>query len=145
LAIPPFRDDGWLPVGHHEAGWDEIVARLGGVAGSRRRALTDRLLELRAALVACGVSGYFLLNGSYVSSTPDPGDFDVLLVGPPDIQAKKEGSPELSEWLDSERAEKERGYSLFYVPLDSPALPLIVTFWDLSKQGVAKGSVKVHL
>ena len=87
LPIPPFWNDGWLPLGHHATSWEELVARFGGALGTRRVFLTSKLLELHDTLRLLGVTGYLLLNGSYISTKPEPEDFDVLLVGPPDIQA----------------------------------------------------------
>ena len=107
--------------------------------------LTSKLLELRDTLRLLGVTGYLLLNGSYISTKPEPEDFDVLLVGPPDIQAMKDIDPQLARLLDAEMAEKVGGYSLFYIPIDSPALDLLSTFWDLSKEGMAQGIIKVEL
>ena len=145
LPIPPFRNDGWLPVGHHAASWEELGVRFGGAVGTRRMFLTNKLLELRDTLRLLGVTGYLLLNGSSISTKPEPEDFDVLLVGPLDIQAMKDVNPRLERLLDAEMAENVGGYSLFYLPSDSPALELLSTFWDLSKEGVAKGIIKVEL
>jgi hypothetical protein len=145
LPIPPFRDDGWLPIGHHPATWEEVTARFGGDAGSRRAWLTGKLLELRDALRACGVTGRVLLNGSYVSAKTDPEDFDLLLIGPPDIQARKDSGPDLAALLDPEHVEKAYGCSLFYVSSESSALGDIITLWDLTRDKVAKGSVEVEL
>jgi hypothetical protein len=145
LPIPPFRADGWLPVGHHPATWEEVVARFGGGSGSRRALLTAKLLELRDALRACGVVGVLLLNGSYVSAKEEPGDFDLLLIGPADIQERKDASPELSVLLDSQEVERRYGCSLFYISSESSALGDIITLWDVTKEKVAKGSVEVRL
>jgi hypothetical protein len=145
LAIPPFREDGWLPVGHHSASWDEIVARFGGVPGSQRAFLTAQLLVLRDTLHELGVRGYLLLDGSYISAKLEPNDFDVLLVAPSDVQAMQEADPRLARLLDVEIAEQEGGYTLFYIPNDSPALALLSTLWDVSKDGVAKGVIRVEL
>ncbi len=145
LAIPVFREDGWLPVGHHQATWDEVAARFSGAPGSRRSYLTAKLLELRDGLRRLGVTGVVLLNGSYISAKPEPADFDVLFIAPLEIQAMKDASPALATLLDAEQAEKVGGYSLFYIPSDSPALDRLSTLWDLSKEGIAKGVVQVHL
>ena len=145
MPIPPFREDGWLPVGHHEATWEEIIDRFGGSPDSRRGVLTKKLLELREQLRSRGIVGFLLLNGSYISEKPEPADFDVLLVGPPDIQVRKDSDPELALLLDAEHAEKVGGFSLFYFPRDSPALETLSTFWDLSKEGIAKGIIRVPL
>jgi hypothetical protein len=145
VAIPPFREDGWLPIGHHQATWEEVTTRFGGLPGGRRAFLTGKLLELRDALRSLGVTGWLLLDGSYISAKEEPGDFDVLLIGPSDIQAMKDADPRLAFLLDAENAEKIGGYSLFYIPSDSSALATLSTFWDLSKEGIAKGIVQVQL
>jgi hypothetical protein len=145
MPIPSFREDGWLPVGHHRASWEEIVHRFQGNPNSRRSMLTTRLLELRDALRLHGVTGYLLLDGSYISAKPEPGDFDLLLVGPPDIQVVKDGDPTLAQLLDAERCEKVGGYSMFYIPRDSPDLGLLSTLWDQTVEGVAKGVIEVNL
>jgi len=36
MPLPAFRDDGWLPEGHHLAIWEEIIARSGDVPGSQQ-------------------------------------------------------------------------------------------------------------
>lgn len=144
MAIPEFREDGWLPTGHHAGGWEEIVARFGGRPGSRRGLLTAKLSQLRDSLHAAGVPGTILLDGSYISEKPEPGDFDILLVGPADIQVRKDAEPNLATLLDANAAE-ERGYSLFFIPADSPARAMLSTLWDFSKEGVAKGVVELAL
>lgn len=80
------------------------------------------------------------MDGSYVSTKAAPGDFDVLLIGPSDIQMRKDTEPNLAYLLDAETAEKERGYSLFFFPQDSPFLDSLRTLWDVSKEEVQRGS-----
>ena len=69
----------------------------------------------------------------------------MLLIGPADIQVRKDTEPDLARLLDAEMAEKERGYSLFFIPQDSPALGLLRTFWDVSKEGIPKGVLEVKI
>jgi hypothetical protein len=144
LAIPDFREDGWLPVGHHTATWEEVSERFDGTAGGRRAILTERLLKLRDDLRACGVSGIIVLDGSYISAKLEPGDFDLLLIAPADIQVRKDTNPSLADILDAEASE-QRGYSLFYIPDDSPMQEMLRGLWDFSKEGVPKGIVEVAL
>ncbi len=144
MAIPDFREDGWLPIGHHSADWKSVAARFGGKPGSRRERLTARLADLRDALQAAGIGGTILLDGSYISEKPEPGDFDILLIGPADIQIRKDTEPDLARILDAADAEK-RGYSLFFIPDNSPARALLSTLWDFSKEGVSKGVIEIGL
>lgn len=144
MSLPEFREDGWLPNGHHGADWEEIVARFGGRPGSRRERLTAKLSYLWEALHAAGIPGTILLDGTYISAKPEPGDFDILLIGPANIQMRKDTEPNLASLLDASSAE-ERGYSLFFIPADSPAKEMLCTLWDFSKEGVAKGVVEIAL
>jgi hypothetical protein len=132
-------------VGHHPATWEEIVERFSGAPGSGRAVLTEKLFALRDSLRSCGVTGSMLLNGTYVSAREEPRDFDVLLVAPDNIQAMKEADPRLGVLLDAEHAEKVGGYSLFYVPRSSPDIGMVTTFWNITSEGIAKGSVEVEL
>lgn len=145
MPIPEFRTDGWLPVGHHIATWEEVDKLFGGNAGSRRANLTRKLLDLCNALRSLNITGKLVLDGSYISSKPEPGDFDVLLIGPPDIQARKDIESELAHLLDAERAEKEGGYTLYYASSQSPMLPLLYTLFDFSKENVPKGVLEVNI
>jgi hypothetical protein len=71
--IPPFRRDGSLPAGLHQAAWDDVVDRFGG------NPTRDRLLTgLRAALDSLAAAGCSVvyLDGSFVTAKAIPGDFD---------------------------------------------------------------------
>jgi hypothetical protein len=81
MPLPEFREDGWLPEGHHPTTWAEIEARFGGEPGTRRRGVLENLLRWRDRLRERGIGGRLILNGSFVSAKPDPGDFDTLLIG----------------------------------------------------------------
>jgi hypothetical protein len=52
--------------------------------------------------------------------------------------------PSLADLLDAETSER-RGYSLFYIPANSPAREMLRGLWDVSKEGVEKGVVEVQL
>lgn len=145
MPIPEFREDGWLPVGHHPATWEEVVERFGGDAQSKRAALTRKLLDFRDNLRSCGCVGRVALNGSFISAKPVPGDFDVLLVLQPDIQKMKDADLRLSRLLDAEMSENQDGYSVFYLAENSPVIDMLLPIWDRSKDGTAKGVVEVEL
>lgn len=80
MPLPEFREDGWLPEGHYGAPWEEVTDRFGGSPGSRRERLLQVLLSWRDEAREKGISGLLLLNGSFISSKEEPGDFDALLV-----------------------------------------------------------------
>ena len=145
MPLPDFRDDGWLPDGHHTVTWEEIVEHFGGDPQSKRATLTRKLLALRNNLQSCGCVGRMVLDGSFISAKPVPGDFDLLLVLQPNIQEMKDSDPRLSRLLDTEMSENQEGYSIFYVPENSPVIDILLPMWDKSKEGVVKGVVEVEL
>jgi hypothetical protein len=103
------------------------------------------LVEYRNALRLHGVTGRLLLDGSYVSARPEPGDFDVLLIAPPEIQALKALDPGVSRLLSHQYCQQECGFTVFYAPEDSRVIGTLCTMWDRAKDGVQKGSVEVTL
>jgi hypothetical protein len=143
--IPALGENGWLPPGHHEATWDEVVSRFADGEGSHRARLTMKLLSWRESLRAEGIRGVVLLNGSYISGKENPSDFDVALMAEPDIQALKDMNPKLKQLLDSEYCEKALGFSMFYFPSNSQALDLLRGMWDEASDRTLKGVLEVPL
>lgn len=78
MALPAFREDGWLPEGHYAAAWQEVTLRFGGEPGSRRSSILSSLLQWRDAVQYKGMAGLVILDGSFVSSKEAPGDFDLV-------------------------------------------------------------------
>lgn len=80
MALPAFREDGWLPAGHYIATWQEIALRFAGETDSRRAILLASLLAWRDAVRAKGMAGLVILDGSFISSKHTPGDFDLVFL-----------------------------------------------------------------
>jgi len=75
--IPDFRGDGYLPEGVHRATEAEITFRF-GTDTPRRRRLALRLrrwIELSRAVTAKRL----LVDGSFVTTKPDPNDLDAVV------------------------------------------------------------------
>lgn len=80
MPLPAFREDGWLPEGHHQTTWEEIEAPFGGEAGSHRARVFANLIRWRDAARAKGMAGLVILDGSFISTKAAPGDFDCIVV-----------------------------------------------------------------
>ncbi len=80
MALPEFREDGWLPEGHHKTTWDEVAIRFGGKPSSRRARLSTLLVQWHDAIRAKGMGGLLILNGSLIPRKEEPGDFDCLFI-----------------------------------------------------------------
>ncbi len=148
MTIPAFREDGWLPEGHHNATWEEIIERFSGALGSQRNNVMQQLISWRDALRAKGISGRLILNGSFISAKIAPNDFDALFIW--DVNAREiiENDSEAKGLIDY-LACKQSGFDLLafaedvlaaypnWVPLDA---------FDRDKlTGVYKGVLEVRL
>jgi hypothetical protein len=71
--LPSFTDLGLLPEGIHRATWEEVAERFGGTR--RRRRLLEGLVSAAWNLRSAGAL-WLWLDGSFVTSKPNPGDWD---------------------------------------------------------------------
>lgn len=93
MPIPAFRPDGYLPEGVHWATEEEVAARFGQTT-ERRRALLARVAEWLALARAVGARR-LLLDGSFVTAKPEPGDGDAACWLPDDFEDQyRAGKPE---------------------------------------------------
>lgn len=72
-VLPPFTPKGLLPPGLHRATWDELCSTFGSTR--RRRRLLEGLLRVATNLRDAGAVNLWL-DGSFVTSKPNPDDFD---------------------------------------------------------------------
>ncbi len=77
--IPPFRDDGFLPVGIHLTKWDALTEHYG--TNAHRAKLLDGLLDAAHDLKEAGVKEAYI-GGSFVTKKEIPGDFDLTMQVP---------------------------------------------------------------
>lgn len=112
MALPDFREDGWLPEGHYDASWEEVIDRFGDPPGSRREQVLRVLLSWRDEARAKGISGLLLLNGSFISARDNIGDFDALLVYDDHVEELRKNDIEAEGLLNYSR-NKSRGFDLW--------------------------------
>ena len=96
--LPGFRSDGYLPDGLHGASIDELRTRFGGPSARRRR-LMSRIAYWHHLAVAVGAER-MLIDGSFVTAKCDPGDADVVIWLPADIEDQLERNREDAITLD---------------------------------------------
>lgn len=87
MTLPAFREDNWLPEGHHLTTWEEIITVFSGESGGKRAQVMANLIEWRDRMRAKNMTGRLILDGSFVSAKPNPGDFDTIFVGDERIEA----------------------------------------------------------
>jgi hypothetical protein len=149
MALPSFREDGWLPEGHHAATWPEVALRFGGVPGSRRAATLSSLLRWRDAARAKRMSGLVILDGSFISSKDAPGDFDLFFLYDAPTETLARNDPEARALTDYQAC-RALGFlgDVFALPASlqkfSPLLGGLDMF-DFDRRGTPKGVVEVML
>lgn len=149
MPLPQFREDGWLPQGHHATTWEEITARFGGQIGSRRDAVLSSLLKWREAARAKGMAGLVILNGSFISGKEAPGDFDLVFLYNEATEALVKTDAEARALTDMQSCHQAgfRG-DIFALPLSLQKLsPMLggTDMFDKDRQGTLKGVVEVTL
>lgn len=83
MAVPALEPSGLLPVGVHEASFEELRDRFGSFQRTDRRpSLFKRLEAFVAELRASRLVTIMLIDGSFVTSADEPNDVDVILVLP---------------------------------------------------------------
>jgi hypothetical protein len=81
MPLPVLRADGALPPGVHSASLDEVFARFPAVT-AQRQALNGALAFCVATVQRLHLADAIVLDGSYVTSKPDPEDVDIAVSTP---------------------------------------------------------------
>ncbi|HXH59113.1 DUF6932 family protein [Iamia sp.] len=143
VAIPPFDGStGVLPVGEHEAGWDEIQLRFGW--NPRRRQLLDGLAEGLTILAGAGCTKVWL-NGSFVTAKDEPGDFDAVW-SPTGVDRNvlAGAGPELLDLRDHRDAQKARfGGEFLPNVTEAGSGKEFADFFQSDRDGTPKGIVAI--
>jgi len=83
MAIPDFREDGYLPIGVHKATEAEVRERFGS-STLRRMMLMERLADW-LSLARTIKAQRFLVDGSFATIKVDPNDVDCVIWLPQDF------------------------------------------------------------
>ena len=141
--LPDFEESGNLPVGIHEATWEELAARYGTTP--HRHSLLAGLKRALGSLRDAGCRRAYV-DGSFVTAKGDPADFDVCWeksnVDPLLLD------PVLMDFPERRRAQKERfGGELFPATMrDGPGYADFLDYFQHERATNApKGIVGIDL
>jgi hypothetical protein len=141
--IPAFRPDGYLPEGLHLTSEADFLFRFGS-GTSRRRRLALRVRRWIVLARAVGATR-LLIDGSFVTSKPDPHDVDAVVLLPNDFaqQIRRGSDPaiELEQMLLTRRPEELFGAE------DQPDFDEWAAFFSRTREADArrKGLVEISL
>ncbi|KAA0232774.1 MAG: hypothetical protein JJLCMIEE_03583 [Acidimicrobiales bacterium] len=134
-------ETGLLPVGEHEASWDEVMERFGW--NEKRRALLDGLAEALELLTAVGCLQVWL-NGSFVTAKEEPLDFDACW--DTDGVELDEIDPVFLDLTAGRAAQKRRfGGELLPNVIEADSGLVFADFFQNERDGSRKGIVVLKL
>lgn len=140
--IPPFENPcGYLPAGIHDASWNEFADRFG--FNPYRQKLLQGLLEALRNLSKAGCQ-IVLINGSFVTNKPFPGDYD----GAWDPTGVDPGQIDpILLTFDDKRAAMKAKYLGELFPATAEAAPGVrfTQFFQQDHDGNRKGVVRLFL
>jgi hypothetical protein len=149
MPLPRFREDGWLPEGHHQATWEEVVATFGGEPDSQPSHVLSLLFRWRDAVRAKGMSGRLILKGSFISQKFAPGDFDAIFVYDAATEERLKGDPEARALISYSRCRSDWQADIFtFAEATAQRFPQMcaLDMFDYEKTtGTPKGVVEVRI
>lgn len=90
----PALNDGVLPLGVHQCTFEEVQNAFGRFSRSDQRPrLTHKLKQFITAARRSGIVSAVVVDGSYITAKPEPGDIDLILVLRADFDVSQELSP----------------------------------------------------
>ncbi len=143
MSIPPLQKNGYLPVGIHQATWEEIAARF-GVGSPRRLFMSKQFVRLLEKAKATGHLRQVYIWGSFASAKPNPGDIDTLLVMSAEFESEKLNFP-FQEVFDHVQARLEYGCDVFWVreSIDAAAFEMMLEVYQTDRDGQPRGILEV--
>jgi hypothetical protein len=147
-VISPFNEHGWLPDGIHDCTMDEAGERFGAFQGTDRRPqLWTRFADYIGEAKACGLLEAVLVDGSFVTATPEPNDIDIVVVVSADHDLAADFQPSEYNVLSKRRVNRRFGFDLLVARAGSEEYRRYVGFFQQVRlePGRKKGILRVWL
>ena len=144
MPLPPFDEQGDLPVGVHRSTLTEVMERFGSHT-LQRQLVTARLKRIYELARQTDKLQRFVIFGSYVTAKPAPNDVDIILVMQDDLTEQNYDS-EVFPMLDHLRAQRELGASLFAIRpsfIFGETVDDFIAHWQIKRDLTDHGIVEV--
>jgi hypothetical protein len=143
------NEHGLLPPGIHDCSLDELRELFGSFQQTERRpALFKKLRELVEQVSAFPFVRSIIVDGSFVTSRPDPQDIDLIVVVDPQILSRTELlNPFEYNAVSSRKLRSRYSFDVFVTPDGSGAYESYVKFFSRVKESPerSKGLVRLRL
>ncbi|MCK6527595.1 hypothetical protein L6R50_08540 [Myxococcota bacterium] len=145
MPIPELTPDGLLPPGVHECTFAEVRERFGRfcLGHPGRHVLVERLRAFLAEARTTPAIAWLAVDGSFVTAEPDPGDIDLVLALRADHDFQSELRPFEYNLLSRRRVGTRYGFDVLVGAEGTPALARHMEYFQLTRDGRAKGILKV--
>jgi hypothetical protein len=127
---------------------DEVATRFGVFQTSDRRPqLWVRFTEFMRELGICNFMEAVLVDGSYVTGTPEPNDIDLVLITASSFDFSTDLLPVAYNLLSQYRVRRRFGFDIIVVKNGSANFDQAVAFFQQIKQrpGAKKGILRIKL
>jgi hypothetical protein len=142
------QSNGFLPPGVHEMTLAQVKTVFGAFSRSDRRPqLFAKLEELIGHAQAVGFVRYLIVDGSFVTAEPEPGDIDLIVAIDPAILSQTPWIPRDYNMLSSKRLRKKYPFDVLVAPEGSEVFDEYLDLFRKVKYqpGKFKGVVKVGI
>ena len=145
VMLPDFNDDGLLPAGIHLATIEEFEERFVFFGRTDRRfRLFESICSLHEAAQRSGIVRQMLIGGSYVTSIPEPNDFDCILVFDASIQGL-DLPPTEYNLIAADMARRIYRGDIYPVLDGSEQADQMIEFFQTTRQKTTVGMVEIEL
>lgn len=148
MPLPGLNAAGRLPVGVHDCTLEEIGERFGAFQGSDIRVRPfEKLKEYLRELGKTGFAAAVIIDGSFVTSKPEPEDIDLILIVAAGHNFETELRPFEYNLLSRRRVSRLFGFDIMLANADSERLGEQIDFFSQVKDSPErrKGLVRVRL
>lgn len=131
MPIPPLNEDGLLPPGIHDCSLRELGERFGTFHSTDRRPrLYEKLQEYLIQVRSTGLVVAIIVNGSFVTSKPDPGDIDLIIVLPSHHDFSAELQPMAYNLISRRRVSRQYGFDVLVTQENAPEYGQFIEFFQ---------------
>ncbi|MEX2285993.1 MAG: hypothetical protein WD648_02815 [Planctomycetaceae bacterium] len=143
--IPPFTQDGYLPVGIHLASRAEFRDRFVPLQSiDRRFRIFQQIEKLLSESENSAIVTRITLAGSFVTAKPDPNDFDVILVFKDSVLGRQLRPFEYN-LVSRKAARRMFGGDIVPAIEGTAALDAYLEFFQTNRNGQRVGVVEIQL
>lgn len=146
--LPEFDIDGNLPPGIHHATLDEFEKRFSRfVVSDRRISLFARFNQLVAMARSSGIVNRLVVGGSFVTSTAEPNDIDVVIIlsNDLDFEALTPSQFTVTDRRALRRVLKTEALDTITVRNGTTQMDLVLEFFQSKRDNKQVGVVEVEL